>query len=76
MTKSNETPKQAYNKGSKAIGRNLRAVYEQWEHLDKIYKEGLKNNPKSWKGIGAGSELEDLQILTEKMVNLMKVLSE
>jgi len=76
MAKSNETPKQAYNKGSKAIGRNLKAVCEQWEHLDKIYNQRLKNNPKSWEGIGRGSELEDLQILTEKMVNLMKVFSE
>ena len=68
--------KSEFNKSNKRIKRNLGAIIEQWEYLEGIYKDQVSKDPNNWRGIGRGSEMEEFEILTEKMVNLMKTFAE
>jgi len=68
------TPKKEFNKNAKIINSRLKQIINDWEYLQDIYKDQLKKDPTSWRGIGNGSELEDIAILIEKLSIMVEIL--
>lgn len=68
------TPKKEFNKNAKIINSRLKMIISDWEYLEGIYKDQLRKDPTSWRGIGKGSELEDIAILMEKVSTMFEIL--
>lgn len=66
----------SYEKSEHLIDQDLDHIIGLWEQVKHQYRKQLKDNPKSWKGIGRGSELALLENHFSELGELLFVMTE
>ena len=57
LNTAEETARQAFDRQSKMIDKLLDDIQKDWKKTKTKKSNELKANPKSWSGVGRGSEL-------------------
>jgi len=68
---SKRDPKDEFKRQSGDIDKNLKTINSEWKKIKAKYQKQLKDEPNSWKGIGAGSELGHMVSKTKELIEAL-----